>query len=132
MNTLLHICCAPCSNMCIETLRGDHIDVTGYWYNPNIHQMCIRDRIDFKTDNEKLFAFSLEEFAASGYRLDHVTDDLHANGPQGIMTGYEEKFYELGTPIHRCEAVVLERPAEADVPPKPGIPPEAAPEPEAE
>ena len=48
------------------------------------------------------------------------------------MTGYEEKFYELGTPIHRCEAVVLERPAEADVPPKPGIPPEAAPEPEAE
>ena len=37
MNTLLHICCAPCSNMCIETLRGDHIDVTGYWYNPNIH-----------------------------------------------------------------------------------------------
>ena len=89
-------------------------------------------QIDFKTDNEKLFAFSLEEFAASGYRLDHVTDDLHANGPQGIMTGYEEKFYELGTPIHRCEAVVLERPAEADVPPKPGIPPEAAPEPEAE
>ena len=89
-------------------------------------------QIDFKTDNEKLFAFSLEEFAASGYRLDHVTDDLHANGPQGIMTGYEEKFYELGTPIHRCEAVVLGRPAEADVPPKPGIPPEAAPEPEAE
>ena len=37
MNTLLHICCAPCSNQCIEVLRGDHYDVTGYWYNPNIH-----------------------------------------------------------------------------------------------
>ena len=37
MNTLLHICCAPCANQCIEVLRGDHYDVAGYWYNPNIH-----------------------------------------------------------------------------------------------
>ena len=37
MNTLLHICCAPCANQCIEVLRGDHFEVTGYWYNPNIH-----------------------------------------------------------------------------------------------
>jgi predicted adenine nucleotide alpha hydrolase (AANH) superfamily ATPase len=37
MNTLLHICCAPCANQCIEVLRGDHYEVTGYWYNPNIH-----------------------------------------------------------------------------------------------
>ena len=37
MKLLLHICCAPCSNMCIETLRGDGIDVEGFWYNPNIH-----------------------------------------------------------------------------------------------
>ena len=37
MNTLLHICCAPCANQCIEVLRADHFSVTGYWYNPNIH-----------------------------------------------------------------------------------------------
>ncbi len=37
MNTLLHICCAPCANQCIEVLRGDGYDVTGFWYNPNIH-----------------------------------------------------------------------------------------------
>ncbi len=37
MNTLLHICCAPCANQCIQVLRTDGIDVTGYWYNPNIH-----------------------------------------------------------------------------------------------
>ena len=59
--------------------------------------------IHFKTDNEKLFAWSLEEFAAFGLEVRNVTDDLHANGPVGIMTGYEEKFYALGTPIHRCE-----------------------------
>ena len=37
MKTLLHICCAPCANQCIEVLRGDKVEVTGFWYNPNIH-----------------------------------------------------------------------------------------------
>ena len=37
MKTLLHICCAPCANQCIEVLRGDGLVVTGFWYNPNIH-----------------------------------------------------------------------------------------------
>lgn len=37
MKTLLHICCAPCANQCIEVLRGDGLEVTGLWYNPNIH-----------------------------------------------------------------------------------------------
>ena len=35
--TLLHICCAPCSVMCIDTLRAEGIEPVGYWYNPNIH-----------------------------------------------------------------------------------------------
>ena len=37
MQTLLHICCAPCANQCIEVLRTDGFQVTGFWYNPNIH-----------------------------------------------------------------------------------------------
>ena len=37
MKTLLHICCAPCANQCVEVLRGDGVEVTGFWYNPNIH-----------------------------------------------------------------------------------------------
>ena len=59
----------------------------------------------FKTDNAPLFAFSLEEFAACGLETKNVTDDLHKDGVVGIMTGYEEKFHALGTPIHRCEVV---------------------------
>ena len=59
----------------------------------------------FKTDNAPLFAFSLEEFAACGLETKNVTDDLHKDGVLGIMTGYEEKFYTLGTPIHRFEVV---------------------------
>ena len=37
MNTLLHICCAPCANQPIALLREEGIGVTGFWYNPNIH-----------------------------------------------------------------------------------------------
>ena len=79
-------------------------------------------QIHFKTDNAKLFEFSLEEFEATDYTLYNVTRDLHKDGPVGIMTGYEERFYELGTPINRCEAVVGQRPAEDDIPPVPHIP----------
>ena len=37
MKTLLHICCAPCANQCVELLRGENVEVTGFWFNPNIH-----------------------------------------------------------------------------------------------
>ena len=37
MNTLLHICCAPCANQCVSALTEEGISVTGFWYNPNIH-----------------------------------------------------------------------------------------------
>lgn len=62
--------------------------------------------IHFKTDNAPLFEWSLEEFEACKLEIRNLTRDLHSNGPVGIMTGYEEKFYELGTPINRCELIV--------------------------
>jgi hypothetical protein len=34
---LLHICCGPCSTYTIERLRQEGFQVTGFWYNPNIH-----------------------------------------------------------------------------------------------
>ena len=37
MKTLLHICCAPCANQCIDVLQGEGMEVSGFWYNPNIH-----------------------------------------------------------------------------------------------
>lgn len=61
--------------------------------------------IHFKTDNAALFDFSLGEFEALGFPVKNLTRDLHAGGAVGIMTGYEEKFHALGTPICRCEVV---------------------------
>ena len=69
----------------------------------------------FKTDNQDLFTFSLEEFEQTGWTLQNVTRNLHENGPVGIMTGYEEKFYGLGTPICRCEALNTGESREGDV-----------------
>ena len=37
MNTLMHICCAPCANRPIAQLREEGHSVTGFWFNPNIH-----------------------------------------------------------------------------------------------
>ena len=72
-------------------------------------------QIHFKTDNAKLFEWSLPEMESCYLELHNLTRDLHANGPVGIMTGYEEKFYALGTPINRVEAVVVtKQPRPAD------------------
>ena len=61
--------------------------------------------IHYKTDNAPLFEFSVEEFAACGLEVKNLTRNLHENGIVGIMTGYEEKFHALGTPINRCEVI---------------------------
>lgn len=61
--------------------------------------------IHFKTDNHDLFEWSLFQFPKAGYELKEVTRDLHAQGICGIMTDYEEKFHNLGTPIQRCVGV---------------------------
>ncbi len=37
MKVLLHICCAPCANRPLALLQEQGHDVTGFWYNPNIH-----------------------------------------------------------------------------------------------
>lgn len=76
-------------------------------------------QIHFKTDNDKLFQWSVEEIPQYGFSLSEVTRNLHANGPVGIMTDYEAKFYELGKNINRCVATMepwtepVEEPAEA-------------------
>ncbi|WP_343096154.1 tRNA (guanosine(46)-N7)-methyltransferase TrmB [Agathobacter rectalis] len=60
-------------------------------------------RIEFKTDNQDLFTFSLEEIESSDkWHLDASTRDLHhdaAMNEGNIMTEYEEKFSAVGNPI---------------------------------
>jgi predicted adenine nucleotide alpha hydrolase (AANH) superfamily ATPase len=41
---LLHICCGPCAAYPLERLREEEFQVTGFWYNPNIHPSQEHDR----------------------------------------------------------------------------------------
>lgn len=37
MKVLLHMCCGPCSCYPVRKLRADGYELTGYFFNPNIH-----------------------------------------------------------------------------------------------
>ena len=64
--------------------------------------------IQFKTDNNDLFDFSLEEAKEAGWNLTELTRDLHHSEyiEGNVMTEYEEKFSSMGNPINR---VVISR-----------------------
>ena len=53
----------------------------------------------FKSDNDPLFEWSLEQFEAQGWELRELTRNLHEHGPVGIMTDYEAKFHAQGVKI---------------------------------
>ena len=58
--------------------------------------------LTFKTDNDGLFDFSLEEISALGLNLVAMTRDLHSSeyNEGNIMTEYETAFSEKGTNIN--------------------------------
>ena len=64
-------------------------------------------QIHFKTDNQGLFEFSVDEIPNFGFTLSEVTRNLHEYGPVGVMTDYEAKFYEQGLPINRLVATMV-------------------------
>lgn len=64
-----------------------------------------KGEIFFKTDNQGLFEFSLNEFCGNDWKLSNISLDLHKSELEGnIMTEYEEKFSQKGMPIYRLEA----------------------------
>jgi len=72
-------------------------------------------KIEFKTDNEDLFHFALEEIAPAGWKLEAATRDLHHDeimSKGNIMTEYEEKFSSLGNPIYKYVIYRMHKPQE--------------------
>lgn len=60
----------------------------------------------FKTDNDALFAFSLEEFKEFGLEFIGQTRDLHhSDYVNEVQTEYEKRFSQLGKNINFCEVV---------------------------
>ena len=64
-------------------------------------------RIEFKTDNEALFHFSLDSFEQSpDFKLEKIYWDLHREiaPSENVMTEYEKKFSQNGQPIYKLTA----------------------------
>ena len=63
--------------------------------------------IRFKTDNRRLFEYSLASLSQYGMILQDVALDLHKREDLewNVMTEYEQKFSAKGQPIYRLEAV---------------------------
>lgn len=63
--------------------------------------------VEFKTDNDMLFEFSLEQVPEAGWILNKYTWDLHNDAEMvvgNVMTEYESKFSAMGNPIHKLIA----------------------------
>lgn len=58
-----------------------------------------------KTDNDNLFAYSLESLKDYGYKIEKVSYDLHSEEIENVKTEYEEKFSEKGIKIKYLRAV---------------------------
>ena len=63
--------------------------------------------VEFKTDNQALFEWSVETIPEAGWKIVRLTRDLHAEleAAENVMTEYEEKFSSRGQKINKLVAV---------------------------
>lgn len=64
--------------------------------------------LEFKTDNNELFSFAVNEFNDNGLKLIESTEDLHASDLEAkqVTTEYEDKFHAEGKKINYCKVKV--------------------------
>lgn len=61
--------------------------------------------IIFKTDNRKLFEFSIKSFTDYGYKIKSLSLDLHDDNIPNVETEYEIKFSSKGYPIYMVDVI---------------------------
>lgn len=57
--------------------------------------------VEFKTDNQILFEFTILEVCNTGRQMEYISLDLHNTEEFNIMTEYEEKFSKKGNRIYK-------------------------------
>ena len=71
---LLHTCCGPCTAYTVKRLREHGFEVTGFWYNPNVHPFT-EHRNRLEAMRALASAFELPLIVTEGY---DVIDFLRA------------------------------------------------------
>ena len=74
------------------------------------YESCLKKngRLEFKTDNQELFSYSVTAIPEAGWVISQITRDLHHDAEMcagNVMTEYEEKFSQKGNPICKLIAV---------------------------
>lgn len=59
--------------------------------------------IEMKTDNKKLFEYSVKTLTDNGYKIIDIRLNLHEDEIDNIQTEYERKFSNKGFPIYKIE-----------------------------
>ena len=59
--------------------------------------------IIFKTDNRKLFEYSIMTLTDYGYTINNISLDLHSDDISNVETEYEKRFSNLGYPIYMID-----------------------------
>ncbi len=63
-----------------------------------------KKHIIMKTDNRKLFEYSIIEFTNYGYKIKEISLNLYDDDiTENVATEYEEKFHNKGFPIYKIE-----------------------------
>ena len=62
------------------------------------------NHIIMKTDNRKLFEYSIMSFTSYGYKINKISLDLYKDDIEdNISTEYEDKFNSMGQPIYMID-----------------------------
>ncbi len=94
MKVLLHACCGPCTIYPLKTMRQRGHDVSGYFFNPNIHPYG-----EFKKRRDVLSAFarsaSLPLIIDETYELTSFLKGILEYGPDRCLFCYRIRLAQL-------------------------------------
>lgn len=95
MRMLIHLCCAPCAIYPYFRLKEEGFDVTGFFYNPNIHPYLeYRKRLD--TVKEFSTRVGLEIVYGGAYELDKFLLRIVGKGLLKCEECYRIRLEALG------------------------------------
>lgn len=91
MKTLLHVCCANCAIYPVQVLREKGCEVTGYFFNHNIHPYQeFRRRLD--AVHEYVGKVELPMVMDDTYALDEFLANVAANPAQRCSYCYQSRL----------------------------------------
>jgi epoxyqueuosine reductase len=91
MKILLHICCAPCAIYPVQEMRTGGMDVTGFFYNHNIHPYQEYQR-RLETVRKYAALVELEVIYRDEYRLEEFLANVAANPDQRCLYCYSSRL----------------------------------------